>query len=436
MEDQRNWSDASFKTYSMPAKTGYEHRVEDGQEIVQRVRMTFEPRHPAARPTARRTAGPPTDAAARLEIGAPLKRALPPIGLAHSGALSDADADRIAVLAPGHLRLDIDLAGPWEDALTEGLDACGRVGAALELALFVAGDPRELLPAIASRVKTAGVSVARVLVFAPGEEATPAAWVVLVRDSLAVDALFGGGTNMNFTELYRSLPDLRPFEVVGWAVNPQVHAFTDRDLVENLDGQSEQLRSARDFAGERQVVVTPVSLRPRFNPVALPGAPPADNIDPRQGTLFAAAWTVGSIKRCAENGADAITYYETVGPRGVVEGEDTLPLYHPLADATALTGGTLHACESHEEPWLLGLAVESGDAMVVLVANPCEIGRNIELAVGARTEARARILDEANAPLAAADPARFRTGSEPVEIADGVARLQLGPHATARVELT
>jgi hypothetical protein len=350
--------------------------------------------------------------------------------------LSDGDADRLGVLSPAHLRLDIDLAGPWEDALTEGLDACVRVGAALELALFVAGDPRELLPTIASRVKAAGVPVARVLVFAPGEEVTPATWVVLVRDSLGLDAQFGGGTNMNFCELRRSLPDLRPFEIIGWAVNPQVHAFTDRDLVENLDGQREQIRSARDFAGEREVVVTPVTLRPRFNPVARPGAPPADNIDPRQGTLFAAAWTVGSLKRCAESGADAISYYETVGPRGVLNGEQTFPLYHPLADATALAGGTLYACESHEEPWLLGLAAASGGATVVLVANLCEIEREIELAVGARSRARARVLDEASAPLAATDPARFRAGAEPVQLVDSVAKLRLGPYASARVELT
>lgn len=420
----------------MPAHTGYEHYVADGEEIVQRVRMSFQPRRPAARRAARQTPGPPRDPAARLEIGAPLSRTLPPIGLAHNGRLSDTDADLIAALAPAHLRLDIDLAGAWEEVLADGIDACLRVGAALELALFMTGDPRERLPTIAERIEDAGVSVARVLVFAPGEEATPAAWVALVRDSLRVDAPIGGGTNMYFNELYRSLPDLRPLGVIGWSVNPQVHAFTDRDLVENLDGQSEQLRSARSFAGDCQIVVTPVSLKPRFNAVARSDASVTDNIDSRQGTLFAAAWTIGSIKRCAESGADALTYYETVGPRGIVGSDGIFPLYHPLADAASLAGARLYACHSPDEPWLLGLAVESGKGTTVLAANLCAIEREVEIAVGSRMKARARILDQVNAGLAAANPVCFRAILGPVETADGTARLRLGGYATARLELT
>lgn len=37
MEDQRNWTDASFKTYSTPLALGFPHHAEAGQRIAQRV---------------------------------------------------------------------------------------------------------------------------------------------------------------------------------------------------------------------------------------------------------------------------------------------------------------------------------------------------------------------------------------------------------------
>ena len=47
--------------------------------------------------------------------------------------------------------------------------------------------------------------------------------------------------------------------------------------------------------------------------------------DPRQPSLFAAAFTVGSIAALAQAGAASLTYYETVGPRGVIPGAAPLP---------------------------------------------------------------------------------------------------------------
>ena len=82
-------------------------------------------------------------------------------------------------------------------------------------------------------------------------------------------------------------------------MNPQVHAFDDESLVETLDGQSAVAANARRLAGSRAVAVTPVTLRPRFNPNGGESQPP----DPRQGSPFAAAWTLGSVRRLAEQGA-------------------------------------------------------------------------------------------------------------------------------------
>jgi hypothetical protein len=260
--------------------------------------------------------------------------------------------------------------------------------------------------------------------------------VTLVHRSLAVDAPIGGGTILYFCELNRSLPDLRPFEVVAWPLNPQVHAFGDRDLVENLGGQGDQVRSARSFAAGRHLAVGPVTLRPRFNAVARPGAPPFDNVDPRQGSLLAAAWTLGSITQLAEAGADSLTYYETTGPRGVVDAGRVNPVFHVLADATRLEGGALLRCFSGEEPWLTALAVRHTGGTVVLVANLTATARAIEVALPGGPGARARVLDAASLEEATTSPQTFRAGGRPVGGDGAPIALALDPYATVRLQTT
>jgi hypothetical protein len=81
------------------------------------------------------------------------------------------------------------------------------------------------------------------------------------------------------------------------------------------------------------VAVTPVTLKRRYNPDATgeqPATPPGElpwNVDARQPSLFAAAWTLGSLAYLAGSGAARLTYYETTGMRGVLLGDasPTLP---------------------------------------------------------------------------------------------------------------
>ena len=143
-EDQRNWSDASYKTYSMPAFTGYQHWATEGEEFVQQVRLEFEPREERPRLARRRSAGPPAEDPGRLELGPRLGRAVPAVGLGFSEAVGAAEDERFAIAAasppaprPRARRRRLGGRGSrrhWP--------ACAKLGAGLELALFTAGDPR------------------------------------------------------------------------------------------------------------------------------------------------------------------------------------------------------------------------------------------------------------------------------------------------------
>jgi hypothetical protein len=117
---------------------------------------------------------------------------------------------------------------------------------------------------------------------------------------------------------------------MAFSLNPQVHAFDDLSLTENLEGQPETIQSARQFC-VTGLYVSPVTLRPRSNPGAatLP-LEQSDrlpfSVDPRQRTLFGAAWTVGSLARLLPaSGIESLTYYEAIGWKGVMESEQGNP---------------------------------------------------------------------------------------------------------------
>jgi D-apionolactonase len=256
-EDHRNWTDASFKTYSTPLELPYPVEMAAGARVRQAVTVSID-----------------GTASARLE---PL-------------ALTPADRATRPFPSLAHRRVDLR---PGESFAPADLP--------IELALHPATE-RDLADAAAVRAP-----LARVLVFPQGEKATPPRWVELARKHFR-DVPVGGGTDAYFAELNRG-PRPRGFDVVSWSINPQVHADDDLTLIENLEAQAWTVESARALAPEAALAVTPVTLRPRFNPNATdqPGWN-GDPSDPRSRTPFGAAWATASYKYLAEAGAASVTY--------------------------------------------------------------------------------------------------------------------------------
>jgi hypothetical protein len=280
MEDHRNWTDANFKTYCTPLAKPYPVTVESGTTIQQSVTLTLKGRTPRA--NVRR------ETPVELEITGD-RRPMPKIGFGNAAVRAQERA-AIRALAPAHIRVDLHVAKPgWKDELAAG----EALGLPLELAIF--GPPDAVLAA-------APTNVARYLIFDVVSPPPKMNGQVLV------------GTNDYFTELNRKRPPKNAGDGTCYSINPQVHAFDNATLVENLEAQASTVRTARSFAGDRWIAVTPVTLRPRFIPA---NGTPVDP-DPRQSSPFHAAWTLGSIKYLAEAGANSITYYELTGKGGVL----------------------------------------------------------------------------------------------------------------------
>jgi len=294
IEDQRNWTDASFKSYSrLPVVSTEPEHLAAGGRLQQAVSVSaiLRGRAPRTRPPA----------VPRIVIGDEIAAApMPEVGLAHAGDLpppGPRTTELLAGMALAHLRADVHLQREgWADRLGAARRQAQEMGCPLELAVFLDnGAPsglEQLAPVLGQ------VPVRRVLVYRVGAESTPGADVAAVRAALVAlpsATPFGGGTDLNFAELNRSRPHMAAMDAIAFPINPQVHAADEDSMVETAEGVRAVIRTARSFAAGRPVVVSPISLRPRFNPdepdaLDGPAAPLPGNADPRQMSLFGACW--------------------------------------------------------------------------------------------------------------------------------------------------
>jgi hypothetical protein len=455
MEDQRNWTDATYKTYCRPLAEPWPFPVAAGETVEQTIAISLigSPRAPAV------TGGPTTTTTIAWTDAA---RPLPPIGLgvaSHGEALSEGETARLRALRPGHLRVDLDLeASGWKGRLEQAAREASALESALELALHLGETAEPALQELGDRLGSLGCPVPRVLVFQKGEMSTPAQSGQLAREALgpALPGVpFALGTDAFFAEVNRSRPDPDVADLVCFSVNPQVHAFDELSMVETLEAQSTAVQTALSFPAGRPVTVSPVTLRMRFNPNATgpepepgPGELPPQ-VDPRQMSLFAAAWTLGSVRALIAGGAASATFFETTGWRGVMEREagpalperlpsepsTAFPVYHVLADVCRDPGAEALLLESSNPLAVQALALRHEGRHRVLVANmePREQGVQVTLP---RAEYAGRLLDLESVATAAADPAAFReTTPLTVDASDsGEARLRLGPWAILTLE--
>jgi len=456
MEDQRNWTDASYKTYGTPLRLPFPVTVDKGTKIEQAVTIRVR-NHQQAMVNQQ---GATEQNAVSVTIGTK-RTALPKIGLgvaSHGAALEAEEIRRLQPLHLAHLRVDLTLADAgYPAALQRATTEARALDIALEIAVHPSENAAQELATLAQELPKINPPVARWLIFTKAEKTTTASWVTMARQQLsAYDATvpIGAGTNLYFTELNSKRPPIDVLDVVAYSLNPQVHAFDNASLVETLAAQATTATSARHFCGDRPLVVSPITLQPRFNPNATgPEAEAAagtlpTQVDPRQLSLFGAGWTLGSIKYLAETGEiEHITYYETTGWRGVMETRQgsplpalfpsiagaLFPLYHLLADVGAFAGGTVVQSISSAPLQVEGLVLEKAGRQRVLLANFTAQEQEVTLQ-GLTGTGRIRQLDESNVIHAMREPEAYRAaaagGSHTAQAA-----LILPPYATICFDL-
>jgi len=467
MEDQRNWTDASFKTFSTPLRIPYPAEVKAGTRIKQSVTLKVNDERTAGGGRSL-AAQPAAHAGLRVTLGSSSSaKPLPPIGLAvasQNDELNERELARLKALHLHHLRVDLRLAEPdYPALLRRAAIESGALGVPLEVALLLSdqadAELQRLMPVLDESipfVDTWLIYPTRELFWggSPTEQV-----VTLARKHLPgylSRARMGAGTNADLIFLQRNPPPLSLLDLVTFSITPQIHAFDNASIVETLGAQAIAVETARRIAGELPVAVSQVTLKPRFNayatgpePVIPPGQFPP-SVDVRQMSLLAAGWTVGSIKYLVAGGASSITYYETTGWRGVMEKEAgsplpetfhsfpgcVFPLYHVLADVGEYAGGQMLPLVSSDTLKVDGLALQRDGKTRVLLANLSPQLQQVSVQdLGQR--ARVRHLDETSAERAMRSPREFRaTESWIVQDCEreGALGLKLLPYAVVCID--
>lgn len=255
MEDQRNWSDANFKTYPTPLSLPFPVEIQPGARVEQTVEIRL------------------------LHAGA--RRPLP------TGLVLDAippeprNVERLHRLKIAHLRL--------EDPAR--LAEAARWNLPVELALEADDEPDRQLAAL----DAAAAPLARVIVYRRDEPVPAPRWIERVRMRFPNVPVLPGA-NGHFAELNRNRSsDFSQGAAFG--LYPQVHAFDDESIMANLASHESMIETFRSFAGGAPVFLSPV----RF-------APPGID-DPRLPTAFGAAWTRGALANFSRLGVAAATLH-------------------------------------------------------------------------------------------------------------------------------
>lgn len=491
MEDQRNWTDASFKTFCTPlslpspveilAGTRIERSVtlsllEEGERSEERRLLSYRVGEKNALPAENHVPPPhfpvtvqQSQRALTVTVDSAEGQKVASLGLcmaSHRQPLNDRELDRLRQLQLAHLRVDLRLSEPdWHRVLEQATSESSHIGAELEVALFFSDEAEIELSQLLIALEDLKPKVTRWLIFHIEQDSTKEPWITLARQMLAAydkSIPVGSGTNIYFTQLNRKCPPLSVVDTLCYSINPQAHAFDLRSLVETLEAQGTTVENARRLAGQVPLAVTPITLRPRFNPMTgvdpeVPSGELPHAVDPRQPSLFGAAWTLGSLKYLNESGAGSLTYYETTGWRGVMETESgpplpekfhslpgtVFPLYHVLADFGEFSDGRVVACRSQDplrvDAMVLTKQGAQGRATRMMLGNmtaePQEVIVEVPAPLCLSAGAEFKVLDETSVleAIESCETYRDRKGKW-LQVADNKVQLELGPFAIAKLD--
>lgn len=376
MEDQRNWSDASFKTYVRPLAKPWPYMVPAGTIDRQSVRL--EVTGDTARPA--QPSGP-----VELQIGEPIG-AMPRIGLVLT---PDQTIDHAALRDSGVQDLLLSFAAHAGHGLAEMRVLADAVDGSpqrktLECVIAANGDLDAELQVVAGHVARAGLSLDAIAVYPapdlqstpPGSEWPPCPPLADVYDAArrAFPGLpLGGGMYSYFTELNRKRPPLDRIDFVSHATCPIVHAADDLSVMQSLEAIPHILRSARAIVGDMPYRLGPITIGMRQNPYGSRTMPnpgcervPMAMADPRQDGRFAAAWTIGYAAATEGAGLDTLTLGALTGPLGVAG----RPVFEAVKALSGLAGRQRLACRSSAPDKIA--AVAAGEAVILanLTADP------------------------------------------------------------------
>ena len=462
-EDQRNWTDASYKTYYRPLALPFPYTLKAGETLRQTATLGIEGGAPAVAGSA---AG---DGGVEATLGGETGTRMPEIGLglaAAERAHFDHGLDLVRTLGPEHLVCEFDPRAHDAETLAAYRDLSRALNAEIVLEIVVPCERAvaDELAQAAEIVGRAGLAPAAIV----PEQLRLLSFTLEKIAALGIpdfDEVYGaaraafpgvrlgGGVFTNFTELNRNCAEPDLFDFLTHSTCAVVHEPDDRSVMETLQTLPDIVASAKAWAGGKPYRIAPSAIGMRANPYGPDVHQNSDNgrysfnrQDPRHRALLGAAFTLGYAARVAPRGLEALALGAPSGALGMVyrrtehpqpwfddlSGPAVMPLYHIVAALVAAKGAAVRAVTSGDATRVLGLAYEHGGGTLLWLANLTPASQTVivsGLSGGTATIGR---LDASNFVDAVSDPAGF--AASPGHPGDP-SRLELAPFAVSRIEI-
>ena len=250
LEDQRNWGDASFKSYCTPLRLGFPRRVAAGTVIGHSVEIRFERAANADEAPAVRSIKPRKAAAVRSDA------TFPTIGCQLNAI--DALADRGA-LPWHHYQIDASLLHSAEnrEKLLE------TVSTGLELCMTL-DDHGTTEPDVLSWLREHAGLIRRILAHGAGTSLPSSAALARLREELGAGAssmpAILAATRGYFVEFNRCVAVPGPADGIAFPLSATVHSDDAATVISNVPALADMVRTARELARHDDLVLAPLAL--------------------------------------------------------------------------------------------------------------------------------------------------------------------------------
>ncbi|MFB2564372.1 hypothetical protein [Rhizobium sp. IMFF44] len=387
MEDQRNWSDASYKTYVRPLALPWPYRIPAGEPMRQRIILSIGDMRRATAAPAMVADGRPITLSLRETSGT-----MPAIGLVITPEEAEATLaarERLAEIALQELLFHFDPdAGHGIDALKSfaAIAALHAGRSTLEIALPCRKAPLTEAQQIATLMHDAGFKPDAIAVSPsvdrqstpPGSkwpECPPLEEVYAAAHVAFPDMRIGGGMLSYFTELNRKRVPAETLGFITHCTNPIVHAADDLSVMQTLEALPFITRSVRAIYGDKPYRIGPSTIPMRQNPY---GSRTMDNphgariamanTDPRHNARFGEAFAWGYAARVLDAALECLTLSALTGSFGLIAGENEpsaagakRPLFNTIATLSRLAGQQWQECLSSDPSAVLSFITARSD---------------------------------------------------------------------------
>ena len=392
MEDQRNNSDASFKTYSRSNMMPRPYRLQAGVAI----------RHSADLFVPTRGLSTPAHRPAPVAIGVgDIAGSLPMVGIEIAASDADAPAEvhaALRLLRPSHLHLSLNNTNDsvnWTGI--SALLASAKTRLRLDLNNADSSPANGALEALSAALATARVVPESIAVF-PSDQRT----IDAARQAFPASAI-GGGSAHFFVQLNRT-EGLGDVDFLSFTTSPIVHGADDGAVMLSLQSLPSMVQTLHARHPQRPIRIGPSTIAVRNSPLGK--QPQTDGTrrvalaaqDPRCRGLYGAAWALGYVAQFAHAGAvQALTLMSLGGPSGIVQRLTGAGLLrHPAYFVLARLGAAARVCSVSVSDLtrVAALALDRDGGRELLLANLT--GEPVDIHLDARrwaASARVSILD-------------------------------------------